>query len=51
MRIVGLLLFLLLFIYYFFIVLQLFGIIKFTKKIEFTKSLIPFYYFFKPNKK
>ena len=35
-------------VYYAFCILQLFGLIKFTKEdIKFFKMLIPFYYFFK----
>ena len=35
-------------VYYLFVVLQCFGIIKFSEaKITFPKVLIPFYYFFK----
>lgn len=39
-------------IYYILCVLQLFGVVKFTKnEIRFPKVLIPFYYFFKSNPK
>ena len=40
-------------VYYLLCVLQLFGVIRFTKaEIQFPKVLIPFYYFiYSPNKK
>ena len=47
-RIIGSIIGILVIFYYLFVVLQCFGIIRFSrKKITFPEVLIPFYYFFK----
>jgi len=47
-RILGVITGIMVLIYYVFVALQCFGLIKFSKEnIKFPKVLIPFYYFFK----
>ncbi len=47
-RIIGSIIGVLIIFYYLFVVLQCFGLIRFShEKITFPKVLIPFYYFFK----